>query len=284
METPVTIEKTINRLAPFTQTMEERETIHAPRPAALLSDSLRGRVAVVSAGTHGIGRCVAVELGQRGATVAILHVDSPVEAATVCEIVASFGSEVLALRADVANGPECAHAAEQIFERFSHIDIFVHAADCRNDAQIHQMQRKQWEEVVRTDLGAAFCFTRAIINPMRQRGHGRLIFLAESPSRHVSRGYGNLMAARSALSGLARTLAVENAARGITVNCICTGLLESRRTTEMSARERDRITGFVPAGRLGRPEDIAHAVAFLASDQAAYITGQELTIDGGLSI
>jgi 3-oxoacyl-[acyl-carrier protein] reductase len=126
--------------------------------------------------------------------------------------------------------------------------------------------------------------TRALINPMRQHGGGRIVFVVEAPWRENRCQYGQVMTGESAINGLARALAMENASRGITVNSISTGIFESTRTIELSPKERERMTAMVPSARMGKPEEAAHIVAFLASDDAAYVTGQCIAVDGGLSI
>ncbi|MEW5701516.1 MAG: SDR family NAD(P)-dependent oxidoreductase [Candidatus Zixiibacteriota bacterium] len=279
MSTIETAPITINRLTPFT-TDPDSSAVASLRPTGL---PLRGHVALVSGGSQGIGRCVAIGLAQQGATVAVNYHRSPAGAETVCEVIESFGSRALAIAADVGDDAACAGMVTRVFDEFGQIDILVHNAGIRDDVPFHLMHRRQWEDVLRVHLGGAYNLARAVINPMRQRGYGRIVFVTESPQRHQSRGFANLLAGKAALVGLARSLALENARQGITVNCICPGIIETRRLQRASSRERQRLETVVPMGRMGRPEEVAHLVAFLASDRAAYVTGQEWHIDGGLS-
>jgi len=277
IETPTI---TINRLAPYTADLEEA-IVPARTPPGM---SLRGRVALVSGGSQGIGRCVAISLAQLGATVAVNYHRSPAEADTVCEVIDSFGARALAISADVGDDAASAQMVAKVFDEFGQIDILVHNAGIRDDVPFHLMHRYQWEEVLRVHLGGAYNLVRAVINPMRQRGYGRIVFVTEAPQRHQSRGFANLLSGKAALVGLARSLALENARLGITVNCVCPGIVETRRVQRLSCKERQRLETLVPAGRMGRPEEVAHLVTFLVSDRAAYVTGQEWHIDGGLSV
>lgn len=274
---------TFNRIAALTEAPDSAEidtkvvTTTQPLP-------LRGKVALISGGPTGVSRCVAVELAQRGASVAVARQDQTHAADTLCEVVASMGSHAIALGGDIADEGECAQMVADVFDSFGSIDILVHNADFRTDTPIHLLHRRQWDEAVRDGLGSAYNLTRALINPMRQRGEGRVIILAETPWRQNRRAYGQVMAGEAAISGLVRALAVENAARGITVNCVATGICESSYTAGLTARERERMTASIPAGRLCRPEEVARLVAFLACSEAAYITGQTIVIDGGMTI
>ncbi len=172
----------------------------------------------------------------------------------------------------------------QVLEELGQVDILVHAAGACDDAPYHQMHRCQWDYVMRVQLGGAYNLARAVINPMRQRAFGRIVFVTAPLSGRGGFGQANLLAARMVLFGLAQTLATENGRLGITVNCVCPGIVESERTREMPEQKREQAEALIPLGRLCRPEEVAPIIEFLATDKSVYITGQEFHVDGGLSI
>ncbi len=245
---------------------------------------LKGKIALVSGASHGIGHAIALALGRQGASVVVNYCSSHVEAEAACMIIRAAGSSAYPIPCDVADADACNRMVEETLDEFGQIDILVNNAGIRADAPFHLMHRQQWDTVMRTNLDGVYNLTRAVINPMRQRGYGRIIFITESSLRLAADAHANLAASKAALTGLARGLAGENAHLGITVNCVCPGVIDTRRIQRFTAAERETILARIPTGRLGQPDDVAEAVAFLASDIAGYITGQELHIDGGLSL
>ena len=254
-----------------------------PGEAVMVRDrDLSGRVALVSGASHGIGRCVALHLAQHGAAVAVNYFNSPEEAETVSETIRSFGVEVLPVCADIGDQHAANQMASEVIEEFGRVDILINNAGVNHDAFFHQMSHEAWDDVLRVNLTGVFNVTRAIINPMRQRGYGRIINIASVVGQAGYAGQANYAAAKSALFGMTKSLALENADRCITVNAVAPGFIETRMTRTIPDNIREDILSRIPLGRLGRPEEVAHLVGFLAGERAQYITGQIIGINGGL--
>jgi len=240
------------------------------------------QVAIVTGAGRGIGHAIAVRLAKEGARVASVSRTEANAQKTADEINALRGDAAKAYAVDVADHAAVQKAAAQIFEDFGRVDILVNNAGVTRDGLSMRMSMEDWDTVVNTNLKGAFAFTQAVMRPMIKQRSGRIINISSIAGLTGNAGQANYSASKAGLIGLTKTLARELASRGITVNAVAPGLIETDMTTAISEEIRQAILQKVPLGKLGEPDDIAGAVAYLASPEAKYITGQVLTVDGGM--
>jgi 3-oxoacyl-[acyl-carrier protein] reductase len=241
---------------------------------------LSGRIALVTGASRGIGRAIARQLAAQGAhVVAAARGDN---ARAVADEIAGAGGRADAVALDVT----AAGAAEEIvratLERLGRIDILVNNAGIARDQLMLRMKREDWDAVLATNLTGAFALTQAVLKPMiRQRG-GRIVCISSVVGQSGNAGQANYAASKAGLIGFAKAVALEVASRGITVNVVAPGLVETDMTRTITDSARDDWAAKIPLRRLGTPDDVASAVCFLASDEASYITGQVLAVNGGM--
>ncbi len=240
------------------------------------------QVAVVTGAGRGIGHAIAVRLAKEGARVASVSRTESNAQKTADEINSLRADAAKAYAVDVADQAAVQKAAAQIFEDFGRVDILVNNAGVTRDGLSMRMSMDDWDTVLNTNLKGAFNFTQAIMRPMIKQRSGRIINISSIAGLIGNAGQANYAASKAGLIGLTKTLARELASRGITVNAVAPGLIETDMTTVLSDEIRQGILQKVPLGKLGEPDDIAGAVAYLASAEAKYITGQVLTVDGGM--
>lgn len=240
------------------------------------------QVAVVTGAGRGIGHAIAVRLAKEGARVASVSRTEANAEKTANEINALRADAAKAYAVDVADQAAVQKAAAQIFEEFGRVDILVNNAGVTRDGLSMRMSMEDWDTVLNTNLKGAFNFTQAVMRPMIKQRSGRIINISSIAGLTGNAGQANYAASKAGLIGLTKTLARELASRGITVNAVAPGLIETDMTTVLSDEIRQGILQKVPLGKLGEPDDIAGAVAYLASPEAKYITGQVLTVDGGM--
>jgi 3-oxoacyl-[acyl-carrier protein] reductase len=240
------------------------------------------QVAVVTGAGRGIGHAIALRLAKDGARVASVSRTEANAQKTADEINAVRAETAKAYAVDVANQTAVQDAAAKIFADFGRVDILVNNAGVTRDGLSMRMSMDDWDTVLNTNLKGAFNFIQAVMRPMIKQRSGRIINISSIAGLTGNAGQANYSASKAGLIGLTKTLARELASRGITVNAVAPGLIETDMTTVLSDEIRQAILQKVPLGKLGEPDDIAGAVAYLASPEAKYITGQVLTVDGGM--
>jgi len=248
-----------------------------PRPLALLSgDLLTDKIAIVTGAGRGIGEGIARKLAQEGATVVCADVNEN-EAKTVAS---SLGRGAIGARLDVSNSGECDALINDVQARFSRLDVLVNNAGINRDAMLHKMTDEQWHQVIAVDLSGVFFMTRAASRIMRAAGSGRIVNIS-SASWMGNIGQANYAAAKAGVVGLSRTAAKELARSQVTVNAICPGFIDTQMTRGIPDAIREQQVAKIPLGRMGQPADVAAVVAFLASDEAGYVTGEVINVGGG---
>ncbi len=246
--------------------------------------NLDGRVALVTGGSRGIGRAICLELALQGARVAVNYHTSEASAlATVAEI-AMNGGDAIVLGGDVSQPSAAAAMVKATVEHFGALDILVNNAGITRDGLLMRMTEDDWDSVHGTNLRGAFLVTKAAMRPMLRAKAGRIINISSVVGVMGNPGQANYAAAKAGLIGFTRAVAREVASRGITVNAIAPGFINTDITAAMSAAQVQAVMGQIPLGRIAEPGDVAPLVAFLASDGAAYITGQCIHIDGGMAM
>jgi 3-oxoacyl-[acyl-carrier protein] reductase len=245
-----------------------------------VSGELRDRVSLVTGASRGIGRAIARELASRGATVLAAARDQEKLAAVVAEIVAE-GGKALAVSLDVADPASVEQAFDAILKTHGRLDHLVNNAGITRDNLVLRMKPEDWRLVLDTNLTGAFLCTQAALRPMLKQRAGRIVNVTSVVGLTGNPGQANYAASKAGLVGLTRSVAREVASRSITVNAVAPGFIETDMTAAMTDKAREAVASQIPLGRVGQPEDVAGAVAFLVSDRAAYITGQVLCVDGG---
>jgi 3-oxoacyl-[acyl-carrier protein] reductase len=242
---------------------------------------LGGRIALVTGASQGIGRACALELAAAGAKVALAARNQDKLAHAVHEIEAA-GGEAAAFALDIASEDSIKAAAKSVIERFGKVEILVNNAGITRDGLMLRMKRPDWDDVLSTNLTGTFLLTQALLSPMLKNRWGRIINISSVVGRTGQAGQVNYAASKAGLIGLTRSMAREVASRGITVNAVAPGYIETPMTAILNQDQRAAMMTQIPLGRPGTDAEIAQSVAFLASDAAAYITGHVLDVNGGM--
>lgn len=252
--------------------------------AASQSTSLAGRVAVVTGGSRGIGRAIALELANRAAKIVVNYHSSSKAADEVVSQIEKGGGQALAAQADVADSAQAQALIKTALDKFEKIDILVNNAGITRDTLIMMMSEDDWDVVMDTNLKGTFNCSKAAIRSMMRARYGRIINITSVSGQMGNAGQTNYSASKAGQIGFTKSLAREIAPRNITVNAVAAGYVDTEIWGNVSQEIRESLIEMIPLGRKGEPEEIAYAVAFLASDEAAYITGQVLAVDGGMAM
>jgi 3-oxoacyl-[acyl-carrier protein] reductase len=245
---------------------------------------LKDQVALVTGGSRGIGRGIVKAFAAEGARVAFVYKGNQAAAEALVQEIAQSGGTALSLQADVCDpeaAPRCLEAVEKAWGRF---DILVNNAGIIRDDLFIRLEPEAWQIVLATNLGGTYNFCRAVAYTLMRQRRGRIINISSVTAEHVNLGQTNYAASKGAVNAFTRALAVELASRGVTVNAIAPGFVETDMSEAVRNKAGDLIKKMIPMKRLGQPEDIARVAVFLASPDSGYMTGQILTVDGGLSL
>ena len=246
--------------------------------------SLEGRVALVTGGSRGIGRAVVEALAADGAQVAFVYNSSEAAAQEVVDIVRAAGGDCRAIQADVKSKESADAIIEELVESWGSLDILVNNAGIIRDGLLAMMGPDDWDAVISTNLNSVYNFCQAATRQMMSQRYGRIVNMSSVAASVANPGQANYAASKGGVEGFTRCIATELARRGITANAVAPGFIETDMTEAVVSAAGSEIKKRIPVRRLGKPEDIAHAVLFLAQESSSYITGQTLTVDGGLTL
>ena len=243
-----------------------------------------GKTAVVTGGSRGIGRAICEELARGGANVVLCYAgraEAAQETVTACE---DLGAKALAVQCNVADEAQVKALMDAAVKEFGRIDILVNNAGVTRDGLVMMMKEADFDAVIDTNLKGTFLCMKAVSRIMMKQRYGRIVNLSSVVGLRGNAGQVNYAASKAGVVGMTKSLAKELASRGVTVNAVAPGFIETDMTAAMPQAAKDAMMPTIPMQRLGAPEDVAKAVAFLASDEAAYVTGQGLAVDGGMAM
>ena len=244
---------------------------------------LTDRVAIVTGSARGIGRAIALKLAEVGATVVVNDIGEPEPLESVAAEIRALNRQSLAVIADVSSTDDVTRLVETAANTYGRIDILVNNAGVTRDQLVMRMSDEDWDTVLNIDLKSAFLCTRAVLRHMLKQRWGRIISIASVVGLIGNAGQANYASAKAGVIAFTRSIAKEVGSRGITANAIAPGFIDTKMTEQLDEKQRQELLQRIPLGCLGSPRDVAEAVAFLASEEARYITGQVLNVDGGMA-
>ncbi len=243
--------------------------------------TLDGKIALVTGGSRGIGRCIALELAQRGAKVAINYRSGEAEAQAVAEEIKALGTDALVVQADVSVKDQARALVNKVIEHWGALDVLVNNAGITRDMTLKKMTDEAWDEVISTNLNSVYYTVSAAIPSMTERNFGRIINISSFVGQAGNFGQTNYSASKGGIIAFTKSAAMELARNNITVNALAPGFTETEMLAKVPEAVQQKIIAKIPLGRFGKPEEIAKAVAFLASE-GDYITGQQINVNGGV--
>ena len=244
--------------------------------------NLTGKVALVTGASRGIGQATAIDLAKAGADIVVNFIGNEAVAQETVEAIEALGRKAIKIKADVGNADDVQAMVDEAVAAFGHIDILVNNAGITRDGLLIRMKDSDWDDVLNINLKGVYLVTKAVAKLMVKQRAGRIINMTSVSGVTGNVGQANYAAAKAGVIGFTKTCAKELAARGITVNAVAPGFIETGMTDVLPEKIKEGIAATVPFGRMGQPEEIASVVTFLASDFASYITGQVLNVDGGM--
>jgi len=243
---------------------------------------LKGKNALVTGASRGIGRTIALELGRQGANVAVNYAGSEEKAEAVVNELRELGVKSFKVQADVSNEASVKEMVKEVIGEFGSLDILVNNAGVTRDNLLMRMKEEEFDEVININLKGVFLCTKAVTRQMMKQRAGRIVNIASIVGVSGNAGQANYVAAKAGVIGLTKTTAKELASRNILVNAVAPGFISTEMTDALNTEQKDAMLSMIPLARFGDPEDVAKVVRFLVSDDASYITGQTLHIDGGM--
>lgn len=249
-----------------------------------MEPSLKDRVAIVTGASRGLGRAIALELGRRGARVVVNYLASEAAAEETVRAIQAAGGQAVAFRADVGDFQQAQALVKFTLDHYADLHILVNNAGITRDGLIMTMTEGDWDAVIRTNLKSTFNCSKVAVRHMMRKRYGRIIQITSVSGQMGNAGQTNYSASKAGQIGFTKALAREVAPRNITVNAVAAGYIETDIWSKVPEEARQAVLGLIPLGRKGEPEQIAAAVAYLASDEAGYVTGHVLTVDGGMAM
>ncbi len=246
--------------------------------------SVAGRTAVITGGGRGIGRAICLELARQGANIVVNDIAEDEQAWQTAKDCEALGVQAIVVAGDVSKAEDCKKVVDTTTKTFGSLDILVNNAGITRDGLIMRMSEEDFDDVIRINLKGTFLFMKQVARLMMKQRHGRIISISSVVGVHGNAGQVNYSASKAGIIGMTKSLAKELGTRNVTANAIAPGFIQTKMTDVLPEKAKEEMMKSIPVGRMGQPEDIAHAVAFFAQDESSYITGQVLGVDGGMGM